>query len=203
MSEKLKNRDFFVLVDKSGSMSDSDTPSGQTRYKYAEESTIALAKKLEEFDPDGITVIPFSSTFKVYDNQTAGKVKDVFAENDPMGGTVLTGPLKHCFDAYLKEKKAGTAKANGAMVVVITDGQPQDEGEVGKSIIEFTKKLDSGDDEFGILFLQVGKDPGAKKFLEKLDDNLNGAKFDIVDAKTMDDLENLGLTEALMGALND
>lgn len=202
-TDRLKDRDFYVLIDKSGSMSAADTPTGQTRFKYAEESTYALAKKLEEFDPDGIMVIPFAGTFKPYDNVTASKVSDIFAENEPMGGTSLSGPLKHCFDDFLSKKKSGNLKANGALVVVVTDGQPQDENEVCKVIVDLTKKLDNGDDEIGILFLQVGKDQEAKKFLTKLDDNLTGAKFDIVDAKTMDELENIGLVEALIAALDD
>lgn len=57
----------------------------------------------------------------------------------------------------------------------------------------------------GISFLQVGKDSGAHAFLKRLDDDLvkQGAKHDIVDTKTMEELETIGLTEALIAALND
>jgi len=57
--ERLKNRDYYVVIDKSGSMEESDTPSGQTRWEYCQESTQAIARKLNEFDPDGITVVTF------------------------------------------------------------------------------------------------------------------------------------------------
>jgi len=203
MSEVLKNRDYVILIDKSGSMGESDTPNGQTRYKYAEESTIALARKLEEFDPDGLTLIPFAGTFKVYDNVTANNVSSVFKENDPMGGTVLAKPLNAVFTKFISDKKAGTLKANGMICVVVTDGEPQDREEVSKEIVEFTKKLDNGDGEFGLLFLQVGKDQGATKYLRMLDDNLKGAKFDIVDTKTFDELESIGILAALEASLND
>lgn len=205
MNENLQNRDYVVIIDKSGSMIGTDTPNGQTRFKYAEESTVAIASMLEQYDPDGITVIPFAGNFKVYDNTTAAKVTDVFRENQPMGGTVLAPPLKSVFDNYLAAKKAGTSKANGMIVLVITDGQPSDGPEAAKAISDFTQHLDNGDGEFGLTFIQVGRDVEATKFLKALDDDLvkAGAKFDIVDTKTIDEVEQIGLTETLLAALND
>ncbi len=205
MNDKLKNRDYILIIDKSGSMVATDTPTGQTRFKAAEESTIAIATMLEPYDPDGITVIPFAGGYKVYDNTTAAKVADIFRENQPMGGTVLAPVLQNVFDSYIANKAAGTAKPNGAIVLVVTDGQPSDGVDVAKAISAFTHKLESGDDEFGISFIQIGRDPEATRFLKGLDDNLvsAGAKFDIVDAKTIDEVEAIGLTETLMAALND
>lgn len=203
--EKLKNRDYVLLIDKSGSMEGNDTPTGQSRWKYAEESTLAIAKKCQEYDPDGITLAVFAGGFKIYENTTPEKVADVFKENSPMGGTILAPPLKAIFDSYLARKKAGTTKANGEILLVVTDGQPSDESAVAKEIIAFGNKLDNPDDEYGISFIQVGKDAGASAFLKKLDDDLvkQGAKHDIVDTKTMDDVENIGLMETLVAALND
>lgn len=203
-NEKLKNRDYNLIIDKSGSMETRDCVGGQTRWDAAKESAQAIANRCAEYDPDGITVIPFASNFKVYENTTPNKVGDVFRENSPMGGTVLAHVLQNRFDAYLADKTAGKAKANGVMTLVITDGQPQDENEVARSIVNFTKKLDSRE-EFGLAFFQVGKDPGASAFLKKLDDDLTaqGAKFDIVDTKTMEEIETIGLTEALVAALTD
>lgn len=202
--ERLKNRDYYVVIDKSGSMEESDTPSGQTRWEYCQESTQAIARKLNEFDPDGITVVPFSGTHKFYPNTTPDKVKDVFRENSPMGGTNLAPALQACFNDYLEGKRKGTAKANGIMIVVVTDGQPNDEDEVAQAIVKFTKQIDH-DDEAGISLLQVGKDPHAAAYLKRLDDHLEkeGAKFDIVNAKTVDDLENIPLIDAMIAALDE
>lgn len=201
----LENRDYVMVIDKSGSMNEMDCPGGKSRWDSCRETTEAVANKLQQWDPDGITVIPFAGSFKIYPNTTPAKVKDVFKENEPLGGTILAPVLKAVFADYIARKKAGTTKANGEILVVVTDGQPSDECEVAKEIVNFTKTLDNGDGEYGIQFLQVGKDAGAAKFLKKLDDDLvsQGAKFDIVDTKTMEELENIGLTEALMASLND
>ena len=203
--ENLGNRDYTLVLDKSGSMNETDTPSGQTRWAYAQESTKAIALEVEKYDADGMTIIPFAGSFKRYENQTASKLNDIWKETQPMGGTTLAPVLENIFADYLKRKKAGTTKANGEMVLVITDGQPSDEAAVSKSIVNFTKQLENGDGEFGISFIQVGKDAQASAFLKKLDDDLEaqGAKFDIVDTKTMDEVEQIGLTETLIAALND
>lgn len=203
--DKLKNRDFKLVIDRSGSMTTQDCVGGQTRWKAAEESTIAIARKVSEYDPDGIDVITFNSGFKTYANVTADKVASIFQEAEPMGGTVLAPVLKTVFGDYLARKKAGTTKANGELLVVVTDGSPQDEQDVAQAIVQFTKQLDTGDDEYGIAMLQIGKDQGASKFLKKLDDDLTsmGAKHDIVDTKTFEEVENIGLTEALLAALSD
>lgn len=205
MSERLANRDYVLVLDKSGSMGETDTPSGQSRWKYAQESTAAIARKLAEYDPDGITIIPFAGSFKVYENTTPEKLKDVWAENEPNGGTVLAPVLKHVFADYNKRKAAGQTKANGEILVVVTDGQPTDEAAVAKEIVAFGNGLANADGEYGIAFIQVGKDAGATKFLKKLDDDLTsqGAKHDIVDTKTMEELEGITLTDALLAALDD
>lgn len=203
--DQLKNRDYYLVLDKSGSMTTTDCPGGKSRWASARESTEAIAQKLHEYDPDGITVVPFASTHKWYPNTTPDRVGQVFRENEPMGSTNLAPALQACFNDYLSNKAAGKAKANGAIVVVITDGQPNDEHEVAQAISAFTRKLDNGDGEFGISMLQVGKDVGAAQFLKRLDDGLvsAGAKFDIVDTKSMEELENIGLTEAIIASLTD
>lgn len=203
--EQLKNRDYYLVIDKSGSMEEMDTPTGQSRWKYLQESVVAISKKLNEFDPDGITVVPFATTYKAHANVTPATVTNLFAEHSPMGSTILAPALQWVFDDYNAAKKAGKTKANGAIALIVTDGQPQDEAQVAKTIVNFTKTLENGDSEFGMSFLQIGKDAAASAFLKRLDDSLTseGAKFDIVDTKTMEELETIGLIEALTSALTD
>lgn len=203
--EKLKNRDYVLVIDKSGSMDECDTRSGASRWAEAQETTIALARKMAEFDPDGITVYTFAGGFKKYENVTEAKVKDIFAENSPNGGTYLGPVLKDIFADYNKRKAAGTTKANGETLMVITDGQPADGMEAQKEIVNFGNKLSNADDEYGIGFFQIGKDAQATKYLKNLDDGLvpAGAKYDIVDVKTSEELENISITDALLQALSD
>lgn len=203
---KLENRDYVIAVDRSGSMGVTDTKSKNSRWKEAHETTVALARKAEQFDPDGINVYVFWDKHKVYNNVSSSAVENIFKEQDPNGGTTLAPVLEAVFADYLSRKKNGQTKANGELLTVITDGQPSDDVAVAKSIAAFTKKLDNGDDEYGILFLQVGQDGSATQFLQMLDDDLvkkYGAAHDIVDTKTVEQIGDMTLVEALEGALND
>lgn len=61
------------------------------------------------------------------------------------------------------------------------------------------------DEELAISVIQVGTDAQATKFLKALDDQLQGvgAKFDICDTVTLDDLEDMSLADVLMNAISD
>ena len=200
----LENRDYTLIIDKSGSMATPDQKGGRTRWFAAQESTFALATKCEQFDPDGITVYVFSGRFKRYENVTSSRVNQVFQENDPSGTTDLAGVLKHATDNYFERKAASETKPNGEIILVITDGEPDDRKAVMKVIIEASRQMER-DEELGISFIQVGKDPHANRFLKVLDDELQsaGAKFDICDTITMDEIEDMSLKEVLMNAIID
>ncbi|MCC5627972.1 vWA domain-containing protein [Nostoc sphaeroides] len=200
----LENRDYTLIIDKSGSMATQDQKGGRTRWFAAQESTLALASKCEQFDPDGITIYVFSGKFKRYENVTSSIVGQIFRENDPSGTTDLASVLKHATDDYLQRKADGQTKPNGETILVITDGEPDDRKAVMKVIIEVSRRIDR-DEELAISFIQVGTDPQATRFLKVLDDELQsaGAKFDICDTITMEDMEDLSLSEVLLNAIND
>jgi uncharacterized protein with von Willebrand factor type A (vWA) domain len=200
----VQDRDYTLIIDKSGSMSTPDQAGGRSRWEAAQESTLALARKCEQFDPDGMTVYLFSSRFKRYDNVTSTKVAQIFQENDPAGTTNLAAVLKDAADRYFHRKAAGQAKSGGETILVITDGEPDDRKAVMVSIVEASRQMER-DEELGISMIQVGNDPTATQFLKALDDQLEGvgAKFDICDTITMDDMADLTLSEVLLNAIND
>lgn len=200
----MKDRDYTLILDKSGSMSTADMPGGRSRWAYAEESTIALARKCEQFDPDGITVYMFSSRFRRYDDVTADKVAQIFLENDPVGTTNLASVLMDAANQYFQRKAAGTAKPEGETILVVTDGEPDDRRAVMETIINASRQMER-DEELAISFIQVGNDAGATKFLQALDGQLTdvGAKFDICDTVTIDDMAEMSLADVLINAIQD
>jgi Mg-chelatase subunit ChlD len=200
----LEQRDYTLIIDKSGSMATRDQLGNKSRWETMQESSLALASKCEEFDPDGITVYLFSGRFKRYDNVTANKVTQVFKENEPSGRTDLATVLQDATSNYFQRKSAGQTKPNGETILVVTDGEPDDRKAVMKVIIEASRRMER-DEELAISFIQVGTDAQATKFLKILDDELQsaGAKFDIVDTVTMDDMEDMTLTEVLLNAITD
>ncbi|MBW4455137.1 MAG: VWA domain-containing protein [Nostoc indistinguendum CM1-VF10] len=200
----MSDRDYTLIIDKSGSMSTPDQVGGRSRWEIAQESTLALARKAEQFDPDGITVYVFSGRFKRYDDVTSAKVAQIFLENDPAGATNLAGVLQDALNNYFQRKAAGKTKPNGETILVITDGEPDDRKAVFEVIIHATRQMER-DEELAISIIQVGSDAQATKFLKALDDQLQsvGAKFDICDTVTLDDLEEMSLVDVLTNAITD
>jgi uncharacterized protein with von Willebrand factor type A (vWA) domain len=200
----LEQRDYTLIIDKSGSMITKEQPGGRSRWDIMKESIFALASKCEELDPDGITVYTFSSRFKRYDGVTATKVTQIFEENEPGGTTNLAGVLQDALNHYLQRKASGKTQINGETILVVTDGEPDDRKAVMKVIIEASRQLDR-DEEMAISFIQVGTAPEATRFLKVLDDELQGAgaKFDIVDTVTMEDMADMTLKEVLLNAIHD
>jgi hypothetical protein len=200
----ISDRDYTLIFDKSGSMSTPDQAGGRSRWDIAQESTLALARKVEHFDPDGITVYVFSGRFKRYENVNSAKVSQIFQENEPAGTTNLAGVLNNVLDNYFQRKASGQTKPNGETILVITDGEPDDRKAVFEVIIQATRRMDR-DEELGISIIQVGADPQATKFLKALDDQLQGvgAKFDICDTLILEDLEDMSLADVLANAIND
>lgn len=201
----LSKYDYEILIDKSGSMEKADCPGGKSRFEYAQEQAEALARTCEKFDSDGITVVPFNGHFKVYENTTADRVEQVFMENKPQGSTATGAVVEDRLfgrAGYFARKAAGSAKP--LILVIITDGEATDPELLEKVIVNAANKVES-DEELGISFFQVGRDATAHKFLKKLDDDLqsHGAKFDIVNVKTYDELEDVSITEALIAALTE
>ncbi|MCC5641887.1 VWA domain-containing protein [Nostoc sp. CHAB 5824] len=200
----MSDRDYTLIIDKSGSMSTPDQVGGRSRWEIAQESTLALARKAEQFDPDGITVYVFSGRFKRYNDVTSAKVAQIFLENDPAGTTNLAGVLQDALNNYFQRKAAGKTKPNGETILVITDGEPDDRKAVFEVIIHATRQMER-DEELAISIIQVGSDAQATKFLKALDDQLQsvGAKFDICDTVTLDDLEEMSLVDVLTNAITD
>lgn len=198
----LRDRDYTLIIDKSGSMALKDQPGGRSRWNVARESAFALAAKCEELDEDGLTLYLFSGRFKRYDGVTSSRVDQVWQENEPSGGTDLAGVLRHAFDAYFQRRGSGLGKPE--TILVVTDGEPDDPRAVIRAVMEASRKVRNGE-ELGVSFVQVGSDPNARRFLKLLDDELvgSGAPFDICDTVSLDEMETMGLTEVLLGAVGD
>ena len=200
----MRDRDYTLMIDKSGSMMFRDEAGGKSRWEAAQETAFALAAKCEQLDPDGITVYLFSGKFKRLENVTSERVPQIFQENEPSGGTYLGAALEHAFADYFQRKSAKKTKPKGETILVMTDGAADDAKIVMKSIIDATRKMDR-DEELALCLIQVGKDAATTRFLNALDDDLTtaGAKFDICDTITLEDMENTTLTEVLMNAISD
>lgn len=197
--------DYVFLVDTSSSMLTPDMHGGaKTRWDALQETTFGVTTYISQFDPDGIDIIPFAGRFKWFRNAGPEKVLQIFKEcTPPMGSTALDAPLQSVFDEYFAKRDAGKLKQNGTMVIVITDGEPDNQESVMKVLITAANKL-YPKDKLSVNFVQVGYDRNATNFLNALDTQLvpRGAVRDIVSTIKLKEIEDKGLQQVLLDTMN-
>ena len=178
----LSEYNFVVAVDASGSMGETDMPGGKSRWEYMQETLVAFTRDILTIDSDGIEVVAFGGqNITTVAGKSAEVVKLIFSTRSPRGSTPLAQALTEC----IKLTKQSNKKA---VILVFTDGVPDDKAEAARVIVNQANSQKT-DDECTILFIQVGHDAAATYYLRSLDDQLTAAKFDIVDCKTMDEAE--------------
>lgn len=188
-----KGDNFIFAFDVSGSMSASDTPSGQSRIEYLKEKLTTFVNEAGKWDDDGIDLITFGHAVTVKPKLTpANAASTIGTLKANESSTDTAGAI---FRAYQIHRDGGYKQS---VLFVATDGAPSDEGKVKDVIRDIASNL-KDEHEFAISFLVVGQDQGIRAFLTELDDNLK-AKHDIVDVKNLDEVDFIG---AFAGALHD
>ncbi|MBC6435259.1 hypothetical protein FM036_36475 [Nostoc sp. HG1] len=201
----LENRDYTLIVAKTAASITTMPPGYENRWAAAHSAVVALAQMCEDLDPDGITVYISSSTyadgaFKRYEQVVPAQVEQIFQENYPPDNLCLLEGLQLALDDYFTRKAAKLTKPNGAIIIVLIDGEPLDRMKIAKAIAQAADALDS-DNELGIGFAHIGDDLIARGFLSALDDDLRsrlGAKFDIVHARVFQEIYPADLTNFLI-----
>lgn len=190
-----KGDNFIFGVDVSGSMATKDCPGGLARIDYLKEKVIQFAGEASKYDEDGIDVVTFGHKVTPYSGVTAEKAAEVIgALKADEAATDTAALIRKAWDLH---KSGGYEQT---VLFIATDGNPTDKDAVKQAIVDITNQV--GDErEFNISFLTVGQiDSNLQAFLTGLDDDLKGAKHDIVDVKT---LEEVDFMSAFAGALND
>lgn len=186
---------FIFGLDVSGSMASTDCPGGLTRIQYAKEKAIQFAKEASKYDTDGIDLITFGHAVKEFNGVSADKAEEIIGRLKADEAATDTAGL---IRAAWARHKAGAYEQT--VLFVVTDGEPTDRDAVKKAIVDITNSV-TDEREFNISFLTVGMiNASLSQFLTSLDDDLKGAKYDIVDVKTLEEVDFLS---AFAGALND
>lgn len=193
MMELNQGDDFIFLIDVSASMGATDTPTGQTRYDFAKEKAKAFCHEASKIDTDGISIYRFGHAVTRFSDITEDKIDGVFNDGPNEMSTDTAAAIQAAYEEHVARKNDQT------FVLIVTDGAPNNTKAVQDVIVNITNQV-KDEREFNIGFLQVGKDSAATAFLTALDDDLKGAKYDIVDAKR---LEDVSFMAAVAGAMND
>ena len=169
---------------------------GPDRWDVTKASLCHIAEIAAKHDSNGIDVVFLKDIDNNEPNITSGdEVRKIVESIDLYdgthgGGTEFLGPLEEVIDPqlqryrnYQKEltqfrdgKSAARPKLPKFLnLIVITDGQADDEQEVEEYIIKTARELDKMEAPtayIGIQFVQIGDDKRATQFLKDLDDEL-------------------------------
>jgi uncharacterized protein with von Willebrand factor type A (vWA) domain len=179
-------------------------------WKEAKAAVQKLAPFACQADPDGITLYLFSSPMSQhprYPNiKDPHEVERIFQKVSPGGTTDLTGVVRQAFEEHFSKYKTSSygAPMLGTTILVITDGVPDNKDSLKKEIIATANKI-RADEELSITFAQIGRDKDATKFLKVLDDDLQkqGAKYDIVDHLTVDEMDGMSFEQIINHSIDD
>ena len=197
----LSSHNIILLIDESGSMRTPDCPGGLSRWKWCALQSSDLARRLEPFTKDNLSVIPFATTYTVHQNCTVSMIEDIFNTESPHGGTDLIDPLIEQLAAYIGHP---SPSRRPIVIAIITDGKPNKEDEIADAIITATHQMHKPS-EISIVLLQVGNAFNGKRFLDNIDNHLveKGAKYDIVSVRNFRDMLRIGLAQNLANAITE
>jgi hypothetical protein len=196
----LSNYEIAIVIDKSGSMNETDCPGGVSRWQWCRDQLLSFTAQISPVFKSGITVALFSSNSQIFKNVGFSVVPDIFSKNVPNGGTYMAKPLSQILDDYFERREQNKGATKKLLIEVISDGEPSDKGELIAVISRATAKM-VRPDEVRINFLQIGNERNGTEALAKLDLRMvgdEGAQFDIVSVESFNTVVAEGLPRALL-----
>ncbi len=175
-----------------------------SRWEWCRQQTADLSQAAHGVLPDGFELVLFAKDLLVYNNVEASAIPAIFSRTVPKGATHAAQALRTQFEEYFARRSALGNNAKPLLLVMITDGCPDNPGALRNVIADATWHM-SSPDEIAILILQIGNDAKADKLLDQLSDSALSqvAKFSIVNAIPFAKLKKVGLTHALADAITD
>jgi hypothetical protein len=194
----LKQYDIALMIDSSGSMDSPLAQVGESKWQWCLEQIYSFAKEAQTLGRGPFDFCVFENRHELTQNCTADKAREIMTNHRPGGGTDLSTPLQEILADRLSKPRQ-----RPLLVVIVSDGMPNQGVPVEQVVIENTKQMKSAKD-IKILFLQIGSDHAGKVLADYLDNDLTmeGAPFDIVSSIESDDLVDLGLRRGLIAAMN-
>lgn len=187
-----------LLIDHSGSMNGGlgIGPYDLSRWAWCRNQISDFSRFCGDKLRGGITLIPFNDSFEVHEHASEKDVENVFSTIVPSGETDICTPLAAAIEAHLAEPDH---ENKPVLIVVLTDGLPNQGGSLDKLIAQATSAL-RNHNEMSITFLTVGQAPEGDELIEHLDNDLinRGANDDIVSSMRFADLLQTGLKNALL-----
>lgn len=161
--------DTIFLVDDSGSMFG-------PRWAEARAALAAVVDLAVKYDRDGVDIRFFNDEENQGDHLTSSAdVMNLFDKVVPSGITPTEDVIEQELGDYMVKWKDAKRKTKKLNLIVLTDGEPDDDNDVERMIVKYAQELDregAREHQVGIQFVQIGDDAKATAFLKMLDNDL-------------------------------
>jgi von Willebrand factor type A domain len=197
--KQLSNYDVVIVIDTSGSMNFHLSSEPTTKWQWCATYIHNFAEKMRPILTSGLTIVTFNNKYQIEPHCSPERVESIFQSTTPVGGTDMATPLNEVLKSYL-----ATSRSRPLLIAVLTDGMPNLGPKVEDVIIDATRDMRTPG-EIRMTFLEIGEEFDGQKLIKLLDDYLvyEGAKYDIVDSLTFDEVKQMGLVDALKHAINE
>lgn len=199
--------DCVLMLDCSGSMGDRIISSNDrqgvelTRWGWCRKEMLGFYQRGQGYFPEGITLVPFANKFAIVNEARTAAIQNLFNQLSPVGGTNMALPLSFLFDDYFARKARNQGKINPLVIAILSDGEGN--AHILRQLIIKTTQRMQYPKEILITFLAVDASDEGRPVIEALDNNLvqAGARYDIVDSRTFEELKRYGLLKMVVAAL--
>ena len=205
--KRLLGYDCILMLDCSGSMGDRIVSLGRrngrltTRWNWCKSEILRLYRSGKNYFPEGITLVPFANNFAIINEARDASIQNMFKQLTPVGGTNMTKPLAFLIDDYFRRKARNRGKVKPIVIAILSDGEGN--AHQLRQVINRATHLMTNEREIVITFLAVDATELGRPVIDALDNNLKnaGAKYDIVDSRSFEELRRYGLLKMLVAAV--
>jgi hypothetical protein len=194
----LENHDLGLIVDRSGSMSTRDCPGGLSRWDWCCQEATQLAQAAAQAS-SSIDASIFNVSYLTYKHISPAQIPQIFATNQPAGGTEPAYALMEQMEDYFN-----SSRAKPLTIVIVTDGLPNNCRNIAQVLQDESKKI-KYQGEITITFLLIGTevDDVRLRSMIGLAPNSTVQNGGFVDIVNFSDLEGKGIRQALFEDLKE
>jgi hypothetical protein len=194
---RIKNSEIVFVQDMSAKMRAPLGDTGLSQWDWCAGRIADFAESLSKDNPMGFTLIQcYQLSYAIHRDQNPASLRQHLSVANALGAANITTPLENIVNEYIDNHGQ-----KPLLIMVFTDGLPErgESLEVAAKLISERVKYP---DQVRLVLFQIGDDPQGTAMMRMLDDDLTyvGYKYDVVDFVKFEDLQESGVSRALLDA---